>query len=1127
VPPPSTGGSDELGRRIRALSPAQLAALEASLLDVGPAVPVERIGRWRGDGPAPLSFAQQRLWFLDRLEPGSPFYNVATGARFPGRLDVGALERALGEIVRRHEVLRTTFAWRDREPVQVVSPDAEVVLGRVDVGDAPAADRERRVAEVAAREVGAPFDLARGPLLRALLVRVAEDDHVLLVTMHHIVSDGWSTGLFLRELGVLYAAFSTGRPPGLPELPIQYGDYTVWQRGWLSGERLERHLAYWRERLAGAPSVLELPADRPRPAVQSFRGAMHGFGLPVALADRLRALAREEESTLFMALLAAWATLLHRYSGEDDIMVGAPIANRTRPECQELIGFFVNTLALRVDLGGNPSFRELLRRVREVTLGAYEYQDLPFEKLIEEMDPERSLSHNPLFQVMFVLQNLPTTDGQAGEHPASSGNGTSKFDLTLAMAEGEGGLAVHLEYNTDLFDVERIVRMAGHLETLLAGIAADPDAPLSELPLLTAAERRQVLDDWNQTQAPYPEGSCVHELFEAQAQRTPKAPAVLWGQDRLDYETLDARANQLAHHLQSRGIGTESRVGVLMERSPELVVAFLAVLKAGAVYTPLDPQYPNDRLAFMLADAQVPLLLTQERLAGSLPNSDAEVLQLDRDWPTVARLPTTRPPRRAHPNNAAYLLYTSGSTGKPKGVLMPHRPLANHMAWMAERWPLAGTDAVLQRSLPSFDASLWELLAPLLAGARLVLAPACHRTDAPLVVDAVRDHDVTVLQVVPSLLDMLADEPRLSDCRTLRRVFVGGEALTTDVAGRFSGLVGAELHNLYGVTEGCIDSTWHAWGDSAGGSVVPIGRPIANVRVYLLDRWLQPVPVGVSGELYVGGVCVARGYVNRPELTAERFVPDPFGDQPGARMYRTGDLARYRSDGTIEYLGRLDHQVKLRGFRIELGEVEAVLGQHPGVQVAVCAVHDHGPGDRRLVAYVVPAAGEMPAAGELRGFLAQSLPEHMLPGAFVAMDALPLSPNGKVDRRALPAPDGKRPELAAPYVAPRTATERALAEIWAGILGVERVGVEDNFFDLGGHSLLATQVMAATTDAFDVEVPLRRLFEQPTVADQAAALVEVAGDEVAIEKNADLILTIAGLTEQEVGAMLNTRNGDG
>jgi len=1040
-------------------------------------------------GDLPLSFAQQRLWLIDQLEPASPAYNLPAALRLRGTLAVPALTAALAEIVRRHEILRTVFRTVDGEPLQVVAPPLPVSLPVVDLSGLPAAEfaAEPLIGDEARR----PFDLARGPLVRFQLLRLGLEDHIAILNMHHIVSDGWSGKILIQELTALYRAFLAGEPSPLAELPIQYADFALWQRGWLKGEALESELACWREQLLGLPPVLELPSDRPRPPVQGTGGRERSLSLPDELSAELAGLARREAATLFMVLLSAFQTLLHRYSGKDDISVGTPVAGRNRVETEQLIGFFVNTLVLRGDLAGDPDFLHLLARLRDVTLQAYRHQDLPFEKLVEELRPERSLSHTPLFQVMFALQNESREELElpgAQITPLSVETRVAKFDLLLDLSEAPSGLAGTLQYRTDLFDAATMERMAGHFQQLLRGLVRAPGRRLSELELLSEPERFQLLE-WNATEASYDTEESLHGLFEAQARRTPELVAVEFADQALSYAELDERANRLAWRLQELGVGPEALVGVCAERSIEMVVGLLAVLKAGGAYVPLDPDHPRERLAYVLDEARVPVLLVQSHLADRLPASGAVTVTLDAGPAELAAWPAERPRAEVRPEGLVYVIYTSGSTGKPKGAMNTHRAVVNRLAWMQSAYRLGLEDAVLQKTPFGFDVSVWEFFWPLATGARLVMALPGGHQDPEYLASAIERHQITTLHFVPSMLSAFLEATRLERCREVRQVIASGEALAADLAARFfARLPWAELHNLYGPTAAAIDVTAWTCARDPGLHAVPIGRPIDNLRIYLLDAALTPIPVGVTGELYIGGIGLARGYVRRPDLTAERFLPDPGTAEAGARMYRTGDLARFLADGAVEYLGRVDYQVKIRGLRIELGEIEAALGAHPGLREAVVLARADTRGDLRLVAYAVPGEGAAPTTAELAQHLSRSLPAYMVPSSFVLLPAFPLNPNGKVDRRALPEPSVLGLPGTNAYAMPRTPVEELLCAIWADVLGLSRVGIHDNFFALGGHSLLVPRVLSRLRQAFGIEVPSRALFERPTVSGLAESL---------------------------------------
>ncbi len=1031
------------------------------------------IGKLPRNRALELSFAQERLWFLDQLEPGIPHYNVPIALALRGRLDERALQRSLQAVVARHESLRTTFVSHDGRAVQVIAPAPEVELPVIDLGDVALAVRPAEAMRRAVEEARKPFDLERGPLLHASILKLGPDEHWLVVSIHHIVTDAWSVGIFLRELAAGYEAFSAGKEPALPALPIQYADFAAWQRGWLEGEVLDDQLRYWKEQLRGVPALLELSTDRPRPPVMSYAGASQSFQLPESLATALRALSRDASATLFMTLLAAFQALLQRYSGQDDIVVGSPVANRNREEIEGVFGFFTNTLVLRTDLSGDPTFRELLRRVREVALGAYGHQDLPFDKLVAELHPERSLSYSPLFQVMFVMQNvralpdLPALEQRLVELDT----GTAKFDLTLFLDETETGLHGSVEYNSDLYDAQTIARMIGHYDRLLHEIVSNPDRAISALPLLTQPEREQLVLEWNATERPYGDDTCIHELFEQQVDRIPDALAMVAGAEQLTYRELDARANQLAHHLRACGVGPGELVGIFLERSSDLVIALLGVLKSGAAYVPLDPTYPKDRLAFIQEDARPKVLITQTSLGGKLPEVGSRIVGVETDAAEIARSPVTRPARIATRTNLSHVIFTSGSTGRPKGVAIEHGVMVNYCRFSRDLHPPGELRVFLFATSVCFDMSLFELFVPLAWGGRVVVVDDLF--SLPSLVDA----GVTMVNAVPSVLTAYLRAGALPP--TLEAVSCAGEALPNTLVQQLHAAGVRRVYDFYGPTETFI-ATWTL---RSGEGTPIIGRPIANSQIYLLDRHGALVPRGLRGELYVGGDGLARGYLNRPELTAERFVPNPFG--PG-RLYRTGDVARWLPDGTLSYMGRIDHQVKIRGFRVEPGEIEVLLLSHPQIREAAVIAREDTPGDRRLVAYVVGKSKLV--VNELRAYLKERLPDYMVPSAFVVLDALPQTPNGKIDRKALPAPEGGRGGVERAFVAPRTPMETRLAEIWSEILAVPLIGVHDNFFELGGHSLLATQVVSRIRQTFEVELPLRSLFEESTVAGFAATV---------------------------------------
>jgi len=1076
----------EASDRLAGLSERKRALLDLRLGRVdrrGETIPL----RPRDGTPLPLSFAQQRLWFLDLLAPRNPVYNISLDVELHGDLHVEVMARVLTEIGRRHEVLRTSFLTVDEKPVQIIAPTLAITLDPIDISDLPPAERRAEAARLMREEALKPFDLTKGPLYRASLVRLGDREHIVTISIHHVVSDGWSLGILLREMEILYRAFLAGEPSPLLELPIQYADFAAWQRDWMQGEILQSQLAYWKKQLGGL-APLELPSDRPRPPVQTFRGAAILYSVPREVLDGLMALSRREGATLYMTMLAAFKTLLSKCSGQEDIAVGCAIAGRKRDEVEPLIGCFINMLVMRTDLGGDPLFTDLVKRVRETTLGAYAHQDLPFEAIVNVLRPERDTSRTPLFQVALTEQTaaaVPELSGLTITYPAPTSD-VARFDLGMNYLASPEGLLFGAEYSTDLFDAATIQRLLKHFETLLRAIAENPDRRLSELALLDAGERRQMVVEWNQTERDYPL-KCVHQLFEEQVDRTPDGVAAIFEDRRLTYRELDRRSNRLARHLRRLGVGSETLVGVCLERSLEMVVAIMGVLKAGGAYVPLDPAYPAERLAFMLEDTQAAVLLTQERLVASLPLARPATVRLDADWAAIEAgagpAGDGRLENVARPDGLAYVIYTSGSTGKPKGVELAHRGLCSLVVTQAGLFGVHRGSRMLQFSALSFDAAVWECFLALGRGAGLVLAPAAEIRDPSALAALLDRARITVTLLPPSMLALLPGQAG----RSLETLVVGGEACPPAVAAKWAGRV--RLVNAYGPTEGTVTATaWVVPTDFDGVRPLHIGRPVPNARVYVLDRGGRPAPIGVPGELCLGGAGLARGYLNRPELTAEKFVPDPFVDDPKARIYRTGDLVKYLPNGDIEFLGRIDSQVKIRGFRIELGEVEAVLGQHPGIKQVVVLAREDAPGQKRLVAYLVPKA-EAPTVSDLRSFLGERLPAYMVPSAFVTMETLPITPSGKVDHRALPVPEGDRPNLDQEFVAPRTETERVLAdEIFTSILGLEEVGARDNFFELGGNSLQATQLIARICTRFGVQLRLRSLFESPTVAGLAGVI---------------------------------------
>jgi amino acid adenylation domain-containing protein len=1030
-----------------------------------------------------LSFAQERLWFLEQLNPQNAAYNIPVALRIEGRLDITVLDRCLNTILQRHETLRSKFTAGEGQLLEIAFPEVNLSIDCVNFENFSVEQWEASILQHAVAEAQTPFNFTQDTLVRAKLLCRSTTEHVLLLTMHHAVADGWSLGVLVRELATLYQAFSTGQPAQLPELPIQYADFAVWQRQQLQGEVLETQLNYWKQQLGGSLPVLDLPTDRPRPTKQNFRGAKRSLNFPKPLLEALKDLSQQQGVTLFMTLLTAFKVLLYRYTGQEDILVGSPVAGRDRLETEYLIGLFVNVIVLRTDLSGNPTFRDLLDRVREVVVGAYNHQEVPFEKLVEILQPERDLSYSPLFQVMFALQNTPMPSLEFSDltlSPLAVDNGTAKFDLTLDLAETPDGIDGSIDYNTDLFDDGTIARMVGHLQTLLEGIVANPDQQLSDLPLLTPPEQHQILVEWNDTQVDYPTDSCLHHLFELQVQKIPDAIAVVFEGEKLSYHQLNQRANQLAHYLQKLGVEPEVRVGICVERSIEMVVGLLGIFKAGGTYIPLDPHYPQERLAFMLADAQVSVLLTQTPLVDQLPPHHATVVCLDGDWELISQHSCENPFSQVLPTHSAYIIYTSGSTGHPKGVVIAHYNTVALMAWATKVFSHKELAGALASTSICFDLSVFELFVTLSSGGKVILVE-----NALSLLNLSDPGAVTLINTVPSAITELLRANGIPD--SVSTINLAGEALPLKLVQQLYEQTNVQkVFNLYGPSEDTTYSTFTLVKSEDGR--VTIGRPLDNTQVYILDRYLKPVPIGVRGELFIGGSGLASGYLNQPELTAQKFINNPFEQSKVDQLYKTGDLARYLPDGNIQYLGREDYQVKIRGFRIELQEIEAVFSQHPQVLAAVTITRADEENGQRLIAYVVPQPESDLSSSELRSHLKQFLPEYMVPSAVVMLDALPFTPNGKVDRKALVALDLTKPDLETTFELPRTPVEAKLVEIWSQSLGIQQIGIHDNFFELGGHSLLATRVIHQVRSVLQIELPLLTFFEEPTIARFAKAI---------------------------------------
>ncbi len=1102
---------------------------------------LSQIQRLPRDGYLPLSFAQQRLWFLNQLEPESAAYNLPSVVKLKGKVDIPTVKRTIQEVIRRHEILRTAYQVVDGEPMQLILPEVTFDLPVIDLRQLPLEEQKIRTEQIVHEEAQRPFNLTQGAIPRAVMIQLKNEEYLLVYTMHHIVSDGWSMDVLNREMGILYEAFITGRPSPLAELPVQYADFASWQRKWLQGDVVEQKINYWKQQLAGVP-VLQLPTDYPRPAVQSSRGDTERLKLPRELADGLKRLSRQESATLFMTLLAAFQVLLHRYTGQEDICVGTPVSGRSRKEIEGLIGFFVNTLLIRTDLSGNPTFRELLGQVRTCVLQAFANQDVPFEKLVDELQPERELSHHPLFQVMFSMQSIvPEEVNRLAGLELSSvpvDYKASMFDLDLNVIDTQRGLELVLIYCTDLFNSETVRRMLGNYQRLLEVILSDPDQRVGELSLLTEEERQQILVEWNQTKEPYPQERCIHQLVEAQVKKTPDNVAAVFKGEALTYQELNRRANRMAWQLIDQGVGPNTVVGLLAERGHDFLTAILAVLKAGGAYLPIDPLYPAGRISQIVSNSQCPLVITSTNSLQKLETALTDITAENR--PTVLSLETllTTPspednlPRRVTPSDLAYVIFTSGSTGVPKGVMIEHRGMLNHIYAKIRDLKLTSQDIISQTASQCFDISVWQFLTPLILGGQVFILPDEVAHDPAQLLAAVSQGSVTVLQVVPSQLRAILDETERYryDLSALRWLIPTGEVLGPELCKKWLACYPkVPLVNAYGPTECSDDVSHHAifTPDAIDSARIPIGRPINNTQLYVLDRHLQPVPVGVPGELHVGGVGVGRGYLNRPELTAERFIPDPFSQEPGARLYKTGDLVRYLPSGELDYLGRMDQQVKVRGYRVELGEIESVLQEHPTVRESVVIVKEDTLGHNLLVAYIVPVAERTPNLNDLTTFLSTKLPDYMLPSAFVFLEKMPTMPNGKINRKALPEPDMANLDLGMEFLAPRTPMESVLAAIWANVLNVDQISVNSNFFQIGGHSLAAAKVVNLINDIFQAEVPLRTLFESPTIAEFAGAILQDSVEQKRMESIAEMLLDLTNTPEDKMSSMLKIRRPSG
>jgi len=1051
----------------------------------------------------PLSFAQQRLWFMQLMEPDNPFYNIPGAFAIRGSLNIKALEESINALIRRHEVLRTTFIQHEGRTIQKIHAAYPTAIPLIDLQAMITEQHQQQIHLLLQQEAKHNFSLAQGPLIRSCIIRIRPDQHILLLNMHHIISDGWSLDIILREISSLYIAISNQVPAELSNLPVQYADYTRWQHSWLRGETLENLLAYWRQQLADVPAFLDLPTDNPRPAMQSFRGRTHRFSINVQQLQQLQKLCQQESITLFMLLVAVVKILLWRYSQQSDIVLGTTIANRTPAEVEQLIGFFVNTLVLRTDMSGNPSVQDLLKRVRETTLQAYAHQDIPFEKLVEDLQPQRSLSYTPLFQVALVFQNDPpetlTLSDATIQLYENEENETAKFDLTFFFRNMGDRLQASIEYSTDLYAQETIKQMSQYLHMLLKSIIADRQQHVSDLNILDENDILQQVSAFNATQHSHP--SCrIHDLIEAQARKVPQKNALIFQDQHLSYQELNEKANRLASYLQSLGVGPETRVGLCVERCPEMIIGIVGILKAGGAYVPLDPSYPGDRISFILSDARIRVLLTQEQVYKELPPTTCEVHLLDAEWPTIATY--TQEPEQQYltPENLSYIIYTSGSTGIPKGVLVTHRNLV-HSTWarlLYFKQPIIG---FLLLSSFAFDSSVSGIFWTLCSGGTLVIPTRVETQDPGSIIDLVQEHNISHLESVPSFYPLILAHSRAPQLTRLQAMIVAGEPCYKFLVDEhFRLLPHVPFFNEYGPTEGTVWCSVYDAKLEEKRERIPIGSHIANTQLYVLDDMMKLAPYGVPGELYLGGEGLARGYHERPDLTAERFVPNPFSTQPGERLYKTGDIVRRLADGNLEYIKRADQQVKLRGFRIELGEIEIRLNQHPSVRECTVIVREDTPRDKRLVAYILPAQ-QPPLLDELRTWLKETLPDFMIPSHFVLLEVLPLTSHGKVDRAALPKPDQKRQPQSGQSFHPGNEFEQAIAAIWQKVLQIEEVGLYENFFDLGGHSLLMVDVYMLLQREYNQAVHLVDLFKYPTIHSLAQFLSKSSGQQPSFEQN--------------------------
>ena len=1048
----------------------------------------------------PLSITQRQFWLIHQLSSDIAAYNIPLGFRIHGNLDVFRLEKSLNQIIKRHEILRTTIYTVNGKPVQKVAKHSYADFTVKDLRTSLKINIEKQAEEIINAEVVRPFNLYRGPLLRAAVLQVSDDDYIFLTVMHHIITDLHTNDQFADELAGNYNSVSNWAPVKLPKPDHQYFDYVVWQQDWIRSKKFKSMLTYWKEALDGQSGYLNIFTDRPRPPVQSLHGDAVLFGLSKELTEHIKRFSRQHKVSFFITMLTAYIILLHRYSGDKHITVGVPHANRRQSKFKNVMGCFINILPITVEFTDNPNAREVLSRVRKAMFEAHRHQEVTFEVIVKALKLKRDHSYNPIYQFGFTFYppSMLELEGMAVE-PLKVHNQSSKLDMFAEMWETNEGMGALVEYNTDIFDKTTIERFIGNYQKLLESIIADPAKAVYTLPILTDPEKKQLLEEWNSTEIAYPEDSCIPQLFENQVALTPDATAVVYENQELTYQDLSQRANKLANYLRKLGVRPEVLVGVFIDRSIEMVVGLLGILKAGGAYVPLDPDFPKQRIAYMIEDSKALVILTQKKFTMELPETQVKVISLDKNWAEISKESAETPEADVKPENLAYVVYTSGSTGNPKGVMNEHRGIVNRLLWMQDKYVLTESDRVLQKTPFSFDVSVWELFWPLLVGARLVVSSPGIHWDPVSLVQMITEQKITTLHFVPSMLQLFLKEKSVIKCTSLIRVFCSGEALSYDLQERFFERLPVELYNLYGPTEASVDVTFWKCQRGSKQLTVPIGKPVANTKIYILDHLLQPVPIGVTGELHIGGVQVARGYRNRPELTKEKFIPDPFRDKPGARLFKTGDLARYLPDGNIEYIGRNDFQVKIRGLRIELNEIEALLSKHPKVSETIVIARKDMTGRKRIGAYFVSKKNAEIPITELHNFLNDKLPDNMVPSFFIRMKEFPLLQNGKVNRRVLPEPTSTRPDLVSNFVAPRTKKEQIIGKVWQAVLGIDKVGINDNFFDLGGDSLLLVRVLLKLHKQFDNDLKLFNLLEYPNIRSLANYLNLQSGQNSSLE----------------------------